>query len=84
MSAVSSIHPNVSRALRKRMPTKPKKTLVLAPPQPPTETVIDFSMPIVLPQTSIKIAEPLTRSKQKAATKGTEAVQTKTLLPIHN
>ena len=38
MSAVSSIHPNVSRALRVRMPTKPRKTLVPAQPQPPTET----------------------------------------------
>ena len=42
MSAVSSIHSNVSRALRARMPTKTKKTIVLAPPQSPTETVTDF------------------------------------------
>ena len=28
MSAVSSIHSNVSRALPVRMPTKPKKTLI--------------------------------------------------------
>ena len=43
MSAVYSIHSNVSRALRVRMPTKPNKTLVPATPQPPTETVIDFA-----------------------------------------
>ena len=73
MSAVSSIHSNVSRALRVRMPTKSKKTLVPVPPQPPNEMVIDFAPPMVLPQTSIVIAEPPTRPKQKAATKATEA-----------
>ena len=75
ISAVSSIHSNVSRALRVRMPTKPMKTLVPSPPQPPTDTVIDFAPPMVLPQTSIVIAEPPTRLKQKAATKATEALQ---------
>ena len=73
MSAVSSIHSNVSRALRVRMPTKPKKTLVPAPPKPPSENVIDFAPPMALPQTSIVIAEPPTRPKQNAATKATEA-----------
>ena len=36
MSVVSSLHSNVSRVLRVCMPTKPKKTIVPAPPQPPT------------------------------------------------
>ena len=75
MSAVSSIQSNVSRELRVRMPTKPKKTLVSAPPQPPTETVLDFAPPLALPQTAILIAEPPTRPKQKAAPKATEALQ---------
>ena len=75
MIAVSSIHSNVSRALRVSMPTKLKKTLVPAPPQLPTETVIDFATPVVLPQTSIVIAEPPTRPRRKAATKATEALQ---------
>ena len=35
LRAVSSIHYIVSRALRVRMPTKPKKTIIPAPPQPP-------------------------------------------------
>ena len=67
--------PNVSRALRVRMPTKPKKTIVPAPPQPPTELVTDFAPRLVLPQTSIVIAEPPTPPKRKAATKATEALQ---------
>ena len=75
MSAISSIHSNVSRALRVGMPTKPKKTLVFAPPQPPTETVIDFATPMVLRQTSTMNAEPTTRTKQKAALKAMEAIQ---------
>ena len=75
MSAVSSIHSNVSRALRVRLPTKPKKNLVPAQLQPPTDNLIDFESPMVLPQTSIVIAEPPTRPKRKAATKGTEALQ---------
>ena len=60
MSCVSSIHFNVSRALRMRMPTKPKKTTVPASPQPTTETVTDFATSKTLPQTSIVIAEPPT------------------------
>ena len=53
MSAVSSIHSKVLRALLVRMSMKPKKTLVPAPAQPPTETVIDFAPPRALAQTSI-------------------------------
>ena len=74
-NAVSSIHSNVTRALPVRMPVKPKKTLVPAPPQPPTESLIDLAPPFVLPQTSIVVAEPPTRRKQKTATKATEALQ---------
>ena len=75
MSALSSIHSNVSRALRVRMPTKGKKIFVPAPPQQPTETVTEFAPPMALPQTLIVIAEPPTRPKLKAATKATEALQ---------
>ena len=75
VSAVSSIHSNVTRALRVRMPVKPKKTLVPAPPQPPIESVTDFSPPMELPLTSIVIAEPPTQPKRKAATKATESSQ---------
>ena len=75
MSAVSFMQSNVSKALRVRIPTKPKKTLVPAPPQPPTEIVIDSAPPMVLPKTSIVIAEPPTRPEREAATKATEAVQ---------
>ena len=75
MIAVSSIHSNVSRALRVRMPTKAKKIFVPVPPQQPTGTVIEFAPPMALPQTSIVIAEPPTRPKRKAATKAKEALQ---------
>ena len=75
MSAVSSTHLNLSRALRVRMPTKPTKKIVPAPPQPPTEAITDFAPPLVMPQTSIVFAEPPTRPKRKAATKSTEALQ---------
>ena len=51
VSAVSSIHSNVTRALRVRMPVKPKKTVVPAPPKPPTESVTDFAPPMELPLT---------------------------------
>ena len=74
-SAVSSIHSNVTRALRVRMPVKPKKTLVPAPPEPPTESVVKFPPPIALPHTSIVIAEPPIRPMRKAATNATEALQ---------
>ena len=60
-SAVSSIHSNVTRALRVLMPTKPKRTVITAPPQPPTEDKCDLAPPMELPLTSIVIAEPPTR-----------------------
>ena len=73
-SAVSSIHSNVTRALRHRMPVKPKRNLVPVPPQPPTENTTDFAPPMELPLTSIVIAEPPSRPKRKAATKASEAL----------
>ena len=74
-SAASSIHSNVTRALRVRMPTKPKRTVVPAPPQPLSENLCDFAPPMKLPLTSIVIAEPPSRPKRKAATKATAALQ---------
>ena len=56
-SCVSCIHSNVSRALRVRMPNKPKKTVVPAPPKPPSETTTDFALPMMFRQTSIVIPE---------------------------
>ena len=75
VSAVLSFHSNWTRALRVRMPVKSKKTLVPAPPQPPKESVVDFAPLIVLPHTSILVTQPPTRTKRKAATKSTEALQ---------
>ena len=49
MSAVSSIHSKVTRALRVRKSVKPKKRLVPAPPEPPTKSVVNFAQPIALP-----------------------------------
>ena len=74
-SAVSSIHSNVTRALRVKMPTKSKRSLVPAPPQPPSEILSDFVPPMELPVTSIVIEEPPSRSKRKAATKVSAAIQ---------
>ena len=74
-SAVSSIHSNVTRALRVRMPTKPRRTVVPAPPQPPSENLSDFAPLMALPLTSIVIAEPPSRPKRKAATKASAAIQ---------
>ena len=74
-SAVSSIHSNVTRALRVRMPTKPKRTVITAPPKPSTADMGDFAPPMELPLTSIVIAEPPTRPKSKAATKARAALQ---------
>ena len=74
-SAVSSIHSNVTRALRVRMPTKPKRTVVPAPPGPPSENLCDFAPPMELPLKSIVIAEPPSRPKMKTATKATAALQ---------
>ena len=73
-SAVSSIHSNV-RALRVRMPTKPKRRVITAPPQPSTDDIGDFAPPMELPLTSIVISEPPRRPKRKAATKATAALQ---------
>ena len=73
ISAVSSIHSNVTRALRLRMPTKPKRTVITTPPKPPAEVTSDFAVPMETPSTSIVIAEPPSRPKQKAATKASAA-----------
>ena len=53
ISAVSLIHSNVTRALRVRMPTKPKRTVITAPPKPPAEVTSDFAVPMEMPSTSI-------------------------------
>ena len=74
-SAVSSIHSSVTRELRVRMPTKPKRTVVPAPPQPPSENLCDFAPTMELPLTLIVIAEPPSKPKRKAATKTTAALQ---------
>ena len=74
-SAVSSNHSNVTRALKVRMPTKPKRTVITATPQPPTEDACDFAPLMELPLTWIVIAEPATRPKWKTATKATVALQ---------
>ena len=57
------------------MPNKPKKTVVPAPPKPPTETTADFPLPLTLPQTSFLIAEPPSRPKRKATMRATTAKQ---------
>ena len=77
VSTVSSIHSNVTRALRVRMPTKPKRSIITAPPKQPTEKRSDFAVPMEMPSTSIVIAEPPSRPKRKAATKASAA-----LLPV--
>ena len=74
VSTVSSIHSNVTRALRVRMPTKPKRQLSTAPPKQPTELSSDFAVPMEMPTTSIVIAEPPSRPKRKAATKASVAL----------
>ena len=74
VSTVSSIHSNVTRALRVRMPTKPKRQLSTSPPKQPTELSSDFAVPMELPTTSIVIAEPPSRPKRKAATKASVAL----------
>ena len=74
VSTVSSIHSNVTRARRVRMPTKPKRSSSTAPPIQPTETRSDFAVPMEMPFTSIVIAEPPSRSKRKAATKASAAL----------
>ena len=77
VSTVSSIHSNVTRALRVRMPTKPKRSIITAPPKQPAEIGSDFAVPMEMPSTSIVIAEPPSRPKLKAATKASAA-----LLPV--
>ena len=74
-SAVSSIYSNVTRALRVRIPTKPKRTVVPAPPQPNSENLSAFAPSMELSLKSIVIAEPPSRPKRKAATKATAAIQ---------
>ena len=59
ISVVSSIHSNVTRALRVRMSTKPKRRVITAPPKPPAEVTSDFAVPMEMPSSSIVIAEPL-------------------------
>ena len=74
VSTVSSIHSNVTRALRVRMPTKPKRSTITAPPKEPAEIRSDFAVPMEMPSTSIVIAEPPSRPKRKAATKASAAL----------
>ena len=74
VSTVSSIHSNVTRALRVRMPTKPKRTKTTAPPKQPTEITSNFAVPMEMPSTSIVIAESPSRPKRKAATKDSAAL----------
>ena len=57
------------------MPVKPKRTLVPAPSQAPSENVTELGSTKELPLTSIVISEPPSRPKRKAATKATEAFQ---------
>ena len=83
VSTVSSIHSNVTRALRVRMPTKPKRQLITAPPKQPTELSSDFAVPMELPTTSIVIAEPHSRPKRKAATKASVALIPKKTKALH-
>ena len=74
VSTVSSIHSNVTRALRVRMRTKLKRQLSRAPPKQPTELSSNFAVPMELPTTSIVIAEPPSKPKRKAATKASVAL----------
>ena len=50
ISAVSSIHSNATRVLRERMPTKPKRPVITAPPKPPAEVT---SEPVPLNQCTL-------------------------------
>ena len=74
VSTVSSIHSNVTRALRVRTPTKPNKQQPTAPPNQTTESNNDLAVPMGLPILSIVIAEPPSRPKRKAATKASAAL----------
>ena len=75
VSAVSSIHSNVTRALRVRMPTKQKRTVITAPPNPPAEVTSDFAVPMEMPSTSIIVVEPPSGPKRKAASKASAALK---------
>ena len=57
------------------MPTKPKRTVITAPSKQPAEVTSDFTVPMVMPSTSIIIAEPPSRPKRKAATKASAALK---------
>ena len=59
------------------MPTKPKRTVITAPPQPTTADMGDFAPSMELPLKSIVIANcgAPTMPKRKAATKATAALQ---------
>ena len=72
ISAVSLIYSKVTRALRVRMPTKPKQTVITAPP---SEVKSDFAVPMEMPSSSNEIAEPPSRPKRKAATKASAALK---------
>ena len=74
ISTVSSIHSNVTRAFRVRKPTKPKRSLITAPPKQPAEIRRDFAVPMEMPSTSIVIVEPPSRPQRKAATKPSAAL----------
>ena len=74
VSTVSFIHSNVTRALRVRMPTKPKKQQTTAPPNQTTASNNDLAVPKELPTSSIVIAEPPSRPKRKAASKASAAL----------
>ena len=74
VSTVSSKHSNVTRALRLRMPTKPKRTITTALLKQPTELTSNFAVPMEMPSTSFVIAEPPSRPKRKAATKTSAAL----------
>ena len=74
VSTVSSIQSNVTRALRVRMPTKPRKQQSTARPNQPTNLSTDLTVPMGLPTSSIVIAEPPSRPKRKAATKASVAL----------
>ena len=75
ISAVSSIHSNVTRALRVRMHTKPKRTVITAPAEPTAGVTNDLAVPMEMPSSSIVIAEPPSRPKQKTATKASAALK---------
>ena len=88
MRCVSSIQSNVSRELRVRKPTKPKKTVVPAPPQPPIEIVADFAQSITLPQTSNRHCRIADSTKKEGSFESHNSysvfTQTKAIIAINN